>query len=94
MSGYVRKLEAEADRVGMAVMAAAGYDPGEALFLFVRMIAEIQQEGLDESTIFGSHLNARQRIENLQNLIASGYNIKGTRIKNSEIFLSKLIIVF
>ena len=90
MRGYVRELELEADRVGLKVMAAAGYDPGEALLFFDRLIAEIEQGGPEESFFFGSHLNARQRIENLQNLFASGYNNKNSRIKNSEIFIAKL----
>lgn len=94
MSGYIRELEAEADRVGLKVMAAAGYDPGEALSFFERMIAEIEQGGPEKSFFFESHLNARQRIENLQNLFASGYNNKSFRIKNSEIFLAKLKKLF
>jgi predicted Zn-dependent protease len=94
ISGYTRELEAEADRVGMEMMAAAGYDPGEALSLFDRMITEIEQEGLEESFFFGGHLNAKQRIENLQNLFASGYTNTGSRIKNSEIFLAELDKLF
>ena len=94
MSGYINELEAEADRMGLKLMAAASYDPGEALSLFDRMIAEIEQERQEESFFFGSHLNARQRIENLQNLFASGYTIKGSRIKNSKIFLAKLNTLF
>ncbi len=90
MSGYTRELEAEADRVGMEVMAAAGYDPGEARALFDNMIAEIEQEGLEEPVFFGSHLKVRQRIENLQNLSDSGYINARPRVKNSEIFLVKL----
>jgi predicted Zn-dependent protease len=94
MSGYTRELEAEADRVGMQVMAAAGYDPGEALALFDHMITEIEQEGLEEPFFFGSHPKVRQRIENLQNLSDLGYINKGSRIKNSEIFLAKLDKLF
>ena len=94
MRGYLNELEAEADRMGLKLMAAANYDPGEALSLFDRMIAEIEQERQEESFFFGSHLNARQRIENLQNLFASGYTIKGSRIKNSKIFLAKLNTLF
>jgi len=94
MSGYTRELEAEADRVGLEVMAAAGYDPGEALALFDHMITEIEQEGLEEPFFFGSHPKVRQRIENLQNLSDSGYINRGPRIKNSEIFLAKLDKLF
>ena len=94
ISGYTRELEAEADRVGMEVMAAAGYDPREALSLFDHMITEIEQEGLEEPFFFGSHPKVRQRIENLQNLSASGYINREPRIKNSEIFLTKLAKLF
>lgn len=94
MSGYLNELEAEADRVGLELMALAGYNPGEALSLFNRMIAEIEQEGPAASFFFGSQLNARQRIENLQNLLPSGYTSKSSRIKNSELFFAKLNTLF
>ncbi len=44
--------------------------------------------------IFGSHFDARQRIENLQNILTSGYTNRGARIKNSELFLAKLNTLF
>ena len=94
MSGYINELEAEADLMGLELMAKAGYDTGEALFLCDRMVAEMEQEGHEASLFFGSHLNARQRIENLQNLSTSGYTNKGSRIKNSELFLAKLNTLF
>ncbi len=55
ISGYVRELEAEADRLGIELMTVAGYNPREALFLFDHMITEIEQEGLREPFFFGSH---------------------------------------
>ena len=94
MSGYINELEAEADLMGLELMVKAGYDTGEALSLCDRMIAELEQEGNEGSFFFGSHLNARQRIENLQNLSTSGYTNKGSRIKNSELFLAKLNTLF
>ena len=94
MSGYINELEAEADLIGLELMAKAGYDPGEALSLCDHMIAEMEQEGHEDSSFFGSHLKARQRIENLQNLPTSGYTNKGSRIKNSELFLAKLNTLF
>ena len=94
MSGYINELEAEADLMGLELMAKAGYDTGEALSLCDRMVAEMEQEGHEASLFFGSHLNARQRIENLQNLSTSGYTNKGSRIKNSELFLAKLNTLF
>ena len=94
MGGYISELEAEADQGGLERMAAAGYDPAEALSFFDRLFAEIEQEGHAASFVFGSHLNARKRIENLQNLFASGYTNIGSRIKNSEIFLVQLNTLF
>lgn len=91
---YLSELEAEADRVGLELMASAGYDPGEALAFCDRMMAEIEQEGREASFFFGSHFNAGQRIESLQNRITSGYNNKSSRIKNSELFLAKLNTLF
>ncbi|MCK5204536.1 MAG: M48 family metalloprotease, partial [Desulfobacterales bacterium] len=94
VSGYARELEAEADRVGIELMTRAGYNPKEALSLFDHMISEIEQEGSEEPFFFGSHPKVRQRIENLQNLSASGYINREPRIKNSEIFLTKLAKLF
>ena len=94
MSGYINELEAEADLMGLELMVKAGYDTGEALSLCERMIAEMEQEGHEGAFFFGSHFNARQRIENLQNLSTSGYTNKGSRIKNSELFLAKLNTLF
>jgi predicted Zn-dependent protease len=89
-NGFLSELEAEADRVGLDLMASAGYDPGEALVFRDRIMAESEQDGREASLSFGSHFNARQRIENLQNLLTSGYTNTSTRIKNSELFLAKL----
>ena len=94
LSGYIKELEAEADLMGLELMAKAGYDTGEALSLCDRMIAEMELEGHEGFFFFGSHLNTRQRIENLQNLSTSGYTNKGSRIKNSELFLAKLNALF
>ena len=94
ISGYVRELEAEADRLGIELMTAAGYNPREALFLFDHMITEIEQEGLEEPFFFGSHPKVQQRAENLQKRLDPVYlNIKPA-IKNREIFLSKLALLF
>jgi predicted Zn-dependent protease len=89
ISGYTRELEAEADRLGMDLMTAAGYKPKEALLLFDHMITEIEQEGLEEPFFFGNHPTVRQRVENLQNLPDLVYLIKRPAIKNREIFFAK-----
>jgi len=92
-SGHIRELEAEADRMGIDLMARAGYDPREALFIFNQMSGEIEQEELEESP-FGSHPTVRQRVVNLQKLIDTQYPQKGTETLNRKIFLAKLTRLF
>ncbi len=92
-SGNIRELEAEADRMGIELMAKAGYDPREALFIFNQMISEIELEGFEEPLV-GSHPTVRQRIVNLQNLIDAQYPQKGSETPNPEIFLAKLVRLF
>jgi predicted Zn-dependent protease len=93
VTGHIRELEAEADRVGIELMVRAGYDPREALFIFDQMIGEIEQEGFEEPA-FGSQPTVRQRIVNLQNLIDAQYPQKGSETLNTEIFLAKLARLF
>ncbi len=89
ISGYVRELEAEADRLGIGLMTAAGYNPKEALFLFDQMVTEIEQEGLEEPFFFGSHPKVQWRVDNLQNLPDPVYLNRRLAIKNNEIFFAK-----
>ena len=92
--GYVRELEAEADRVGTQLMTRAGYNPKDALSLFDHMISEIEQEGSEEPFFFGCRARVRERIENLQNLPDDQYPRQRPPIKNSEVFLAKLDHLF
>ena len=89
ISGYARELEAEADRLGIELMTAAGYNPKEALFLFDHMITEIERAGLEEPFFFGSHPRIQQRVDNLQNMPDPVYLNKRATIKNNEIFFVK-----
>ena len=93
VSGHIRELEAEADRMGIELMVRAGYDPREALFIFDQMISEIEQEGFEEP-VFGSQPTVRQRVVHLQNLIDAQYPQKGSETLNTEIFLAKLARLF
>ncbi len=90
ISGYARELESEADRLGIELMTAAGYNPKEAFFLFDHMITEIEREELEEPFFFGSHPTVRQRVDNLQNLPDPVYLNKRSAIKNREIYFAKL----
>ncbi len=94
ISGYAHELEAEADRLGIESMTAAGYNPKKAIFLFDHMIAEIEQEGLEAPFFFGSHPTVRQRVEHLQNLPDRVYLNEIPPIRNREIFLAKLAPLF
>lgn len=92
-SGHIRELEAEADQVGIELMAAAGYDPREALLIFDQMFSELEQEGFEEPFV-GSHPTVQQRVANLQNLIDARYPQKGPATQNSKIYLAKLAPLF
>jgi predicted Zn-dependent protease len=93
VSGHIRELEAEADRMGIELMVRAGYDPREALFIFDQMISEIEQEGFEEP-VFGSQPTVRQRVVHLQNLIDAQYPYKVSETLNTKIFLAKLARLF
>jgi predicted Zn-dependent protease len=90
ISGYVRELETEADLLGIELMTAAGYNPKEAFFLFGHMITEIEWEGLEEPTFFGSHPKVQQRVDNLQNLPDPVYLNIRPPIERRETYYAKL----
>ena len=94
ISGYASELEAEADRMGIEMMSAAGYDPRKALFLFDQMNAEIEQEGLEEPFFFRGHPTIGQRVENLQNFPDHVYLNIRPAIKKRDIFLADLAQLF
>ena len=90
ISGYTRELETEADRVGLDLMVKANYDPREALKLFEHLRQEIEIEGFEEPYFFGTHPNVHQRIENVNNWLVAKYCGKGTGLKNTKIFQSRI----
>jgi predicted Zn-dependent protease len=90
VAGYTRELEAEADRVGLDLMAKAGYDPRQALNLFEQLRQEIEIEGVKEPFFFGTHPSVQQRIENAGRWLANGYSTQNIGLVNSDIFQSKL----
>ena len=90
VSGYTREFEAEADRVGLDLMAKAGYDPKQALNLFEQLRQEIESEGIKEPFFFGSHPSVQQRIENAGLWLDTRYSGSDAGIKNSTIFRSRL----
>jgi len=60
---YSRLQESEADRIGLIVMAQAGYDPREAVHLWERMA---QQDRNRPPEFFSTHPSTGSRIQDLQ----------------------------
>ncbi len=63
---YGRLQESEADRIGLLIMAQAGYDPAEAVHLWRRMA---QQEGRRPPEFLSTHPSPARRIHDLEQLI-------------------------
>lgn len=63
MLPFSRSHETEADRIGLTLMAIAGYDPAEAADLWRRMAA--QSEGQAPPEFLSTHPSSATRINNL-----------------------------
>jgi predicted Zn-dependent protease len=85
VTGYSRELETEADRVGLGLMADAGYDPQETPKLFVYLKSDLEKNDVKEPFFFGSHPRLQERIINFENYLASDYSGK-TGVKGGEKF--------
>jgi len=59
---FSRTHEAEADRIGMSLMAMAGYEPTEAISFWERMG---KQSSSSSSYFFSTHPSEKQRVKNL-----------------------------
>jgi predicted Zn-dependent protease len=66
-SAYSKDLESEADRLGVRLVAAAGYQPGACVKLFSRL-AELSSppRQLDLGIYFSSHPPFKVRIDNIK----------------------------
>jgi predicted Zn-dependent protease len=74
VSGYSRDHEREADREGLRVMVAAGYDPREAPKLFEHMKRDVEEDGdRKEPFFFGSHPKLEERIASYHTLLRYRY---------------------
>jgi predicted Zn-dependent protease len=63
---YSRAHEAEADRIGLSLMALAGYDPRRSLEFWQRMSAATGNSG---SSFFQTHPSDQERMANIQEYI-------------------------
>lgn len=86
--GHSRKLESEADTVGLKLMVQAGYDPREAPKLFIHMKKELEDENIKEPFFFGTHPRLEDRIDNYESLLKKQYGGK-SGVLNREAFLKK-----
>lgn len=85
--GYSRLLEAQADTVGLRLMANAGYNINEAPKLFVHLKKELTDENIKEPFLYASHPKLDERIQNYSSLI----NSKFQEIENGQNFESDFI---
>ena len=90
INGYAQHFETEADKVGLQLMAEAGYDPGEALRLFEHLKKELETENFEEPFFFATHPQLQKRIENAKEFLDSLSPPEGPGLKNKEVFLDKI----
>ncbi|WP_207061500.1 M48 family metallopeptidase [Motiliproteus sp. SC1-56] len=74
-AGYSRDDERAADRVGLALMTRAGFDPRGAL-RFQRRLAQVSDRRLP---FFSTHPSGEERIQNLQRLIEAQLPLPGSQ---------------
>jgi predicted Zn-dependent protease len=69
-SAYSQDLESEADKLGVRLAAAAGYDPGACVQLLSRLAKLSQPVGqFDLGSYFSSHPPFKTRIQNINKLL-------------------------
>jgi len=67
MLPFSRSNESEADKIGLTLMAIAGYNPDEAVSFWSRMAAN--SGGGGGSSFMSTHPSNQERIDNLKKLI-------------------------
>jgi predicted Zn-dependent protease len=68
MLPFSRAHEAEADRIGLSLMAMAGYDPQEAVNFWRRMAEASGQKS--KTDFFSTHPSDQKRVVNLQKFMS------------------------
>lgn len=64
---FGRKQELEADKIGLVLMAMAGYDPAQAIQLWRKMSAKTGSSG--QSEFFSTHPSDETRISEIQKFL-------------------------
>jgi len=66
--GYKRDLEREADRVGLTLVAQAGYDPAEAQEMFEQALGASDRKGRRQNYLYATHPKMKDRVRSCQQL--------------------------
>lgn len=82
---FGRKQELEADKIGLVLMAMAGYDPVQAVNLWRKMSAKTGGNG--QSEFFSTHPSDETRIKEIQSFLpeAEKYYASHTRSASSSV---------
>jgi beta-barrel assembly-enhancing protease len=72
VSGYSRDMEREADREGLALVTAAGYDASDALKMFERLRDWAAEEQVKQgAALYASHPRIQERIDSCREILES-----------------------
>jgi hypothetical protein len=69
VSGYGREKEREADQVGLALVAQAGYDPAEGAKMFQQMLEATDKADRNWSLFYATHPRMKERVADSSLLI-------------------------
>ena len=69
VSGYGRKLEEESDRVGLTLIAQAGYAPHRGAEMFQRMLDATDPKKRQPSLFYATHPRMKKRVASSRKLI-------------------------
>lgn len=69
ISGYSRDKEREADRVGLILIAQAGYDPKEGAKTFERMLEATDKKARHSGFLYATHPKMKKRVRSCRKLL-------------------------
>lgn len=75
-NGYSRKLENEADKLGIQYMFEAGFDPKEAAKPFELLLRTYGDESQYDNFFYGNHSRNQDRIKNINKILKKDYQGK------------------